>query len=131
MKEPTSTQLLYWQIYGSGGYSGPWYLDSYKRQYDISVTPDNSRVLVTIIGDDDQFAGLQIIEPKNNNVSHFVELPIAYKVEITADSTKAYVAENQYVHPVDILGYQALRAVYIGKQVRGMAGAYRARSVQI
>ncbi|NQX48403.1 beta-propeller fold lactonase family protein [Paenibacillus tritici] len=131
MKEPTSTQMPYWRIYGSGGYYGPWYLDSYKRQYDISVTPDNSRVLVTIIGDDDQFAGLQIIEPKNNNVSHFVELPIAYKVEITADSTKAYVAENQYVHPVDILGYQALRAVYIGKQVRGMAGAYRARSVQI
>lgn len=131
MKDPTSTQLLYCRPSSTNGFTGPWYLDSYKRQYDIAVTPDNSRVLLTIIGDDDQFAGLQIIQPKNNNVSQLVELPIAYRVEITADSAKAYVAENQYVHPVDILNHQALKAVYIGKQVRGMAGAYRTRSLKI
>ncbi len=109
-------------------YAGPWYLPSHRGQYQLAFTPDLSKVCVTIIGDDDQFPGLQIIETGNNDAPHFVEVPVAFKLAITPDSTKAYVTEHQYVHPVNLLTYTAENAVLIGKNVESLVSAYTLRS---
>nr|WP_246553637.1 beta-propeller fold lactonase family protein [Paenibacillus tritici] len=127
MKNPSSNELVKIRIWGEG-HEGPWYLPSYKGERHIALTPDQSKVCVTIAGDDDQFPGLQIIETGNNDTSHFVELPVALQVAITPDSTKAYVSEHQYVHPVNLLTYSAGNSINIGGNVQGIAAAYSSRS---
>lgn len=127
MKEPASNELVKIRLWG-GSYDGPWYLPSYRGQRDIALTPDQSKVCVTIVGDDDQFPGLQIIDTGNMDAHPLVELPVALQIAITPDSTKAYVSEQQYVHPVNLLTYSADNSVYIGGSVQGIAAAYSRRS---
>ncbi|MEK4518553.1 hypothetical protein NSS64_25025 [Paenibacillus sp. FSL H8-0122] len=106
---------------------------SYKGQNKIRVSPDQSRVCVTITANDDQFAGLQIISIDAQSLdisSVFVRLPVANDLAITYDGTKAYVAEIEYVHPVDLMNPSASTSIHLGisSKVKGIAGAYRSQS---
>lgn len=112
----------------STGMAGPYYIDSYKGQNDIDVSTDSRKVGVIIEASDDQFAGLQIIEPYNNNLSHFVRIPVAHQVVITPDSLQAFITEEQYVTPVDLVTYTKGEAISIGGKVYGMAVSYRTQS---
>lgn len=112
----------------STGFAGPNYLDSYKGQNDIDVSTDSQKVCIIIEASDDQFAGLQIIEPYNNYLSHFVKIPVAHQVVITPDSLQAFITEEHYVTPVDLVTYTKGEAISVGGKVYGMAVSYRTQS---
>lgn len=101
---------------------------SYKGQQQVVASPDQLRICITVAGSDDQFAGLQIIEPENNNTSHFVQLPVARAVAITANSAIAYVSEHRYVHPVNLQTFKPLPAIGVNGLVQTLLAAYRLQS---
>ncbi|NQX48398.1 hypothetical protein HQN87_24005 [Paenibacillus tritici] len=126
IQAPPSTKIMFAGI--STGFAGPNYLDGYKGQNDIDVSSDSQKICIVIEASDDQFAGLQIIEPYNGALSHFVRIPVAHQVVITPDSLQAFVTEEQYVTPVDLVTYTKGEAISIGGKVYGMAVSYRTQS---
>ncbi len=122
----SSTQVMRAGI--SSGFAGPYFTSSYKGQNDIAVSPDYQKVCVIIEASDDQFAGLQIIEPFNDQHSSFVRMPVAHQVVITPDSLQAYITEEQYVTPVDLVTYTKGEAIFIAGKVYGMALSYVTQS---
>ncbi len=101
---------------------------SYKGQNQIAASPDQLRVCITVVASDDEFAGLQIIEPEHANASHFIRLPIARDVAITANSAKAYVSEHRYVHPVNLQTFTETPAILVNGLVQNILAAYRLQS---
>lgn len=117
------------KLYEGGSYAGPWSYKSYTGQSHIAMSPDYSRVCIIIEAHDDVWAGLQIIDTERDDDFHFVELPVAHKSVITSDSSLAFVLENQYVHPVDIINYTApYDAIYIGGKVNDLVAAYQLKT---
>lgn len=101
---------------------------SYKGQNQVVASADQLRICITVAASDDQFAGLQIIEPENNNTSHFVRLPVAREVAITANSAVAYVSEHRYVHPVNLQTFTEMQAIAVDGLVQTLLAAYRLQS---
>lgn len=100
----------------------------YKGQNQVVASPDQLRICITVAASDDQFAGLHIIEPENNNASHFVRLPVAREVAITANSAIAYVSEHRYVHPVNLQTFTEMQAISVDGLVQTILAAYRLQS---
>lgn len=98
----------------------------HKNQSQIVLSPDESVIVVTIVGDDQNY-GLQIVDPADDT-SRFVPLPLADRVIITPDSRKAYVSGNRQLHPIDLKSAVALPTVDLQGLYCGMAAAYRTQS---
>jgi hypothetical protein len=104
----------------------PWLLGSHKGQNQMVLSGDQMRLCVTIVGDGNQDSGLQILETTNNDHAHFVRLPLAEKVTVTASSDKAFVSGGGSIYPVDIINYtQAGPAISWNGTVGGLAAVYR------
>lgn len=106
---------------------------SYKGQNKIRVSPDQSRVCITITANDDQFAGLQVISIDSQSLdisSTFIRLPVANDLAITYDGTKAYVTEIEYVHPINLASSSSSESIHFGNssRMKGIVGAYRTQS---
>lgn len=127
-----------------GGVTGTHLPDTDSRtgQNKIQAAPDHSRVCISITASDNQNSGLQIIDFINQQGellvqthfvqidSHIVEFSAANNIAITADSTKAYVTQHEYVYPVDLILFTGGSAIHMGDytQVRDVVSAYRSRS---
>ncbi len=123
---PPSTRMILAGI--STGMDGPFYINSYEGQSDIAVSTDSQKICVIIKGENDTFSGLQIMEPFNSNTSHFVSLPAANRVVITADSLTAFVSEDQCVSPMDLINYTKAEAIPIGGRVNNLIASYTTQS---
>ncbi len=114
------------KLYDSGSYAGPWSYASFTGQSHIIMSPDYSRICISIEANGDQYAGLQIIDTDRDNELHILELPVAHKSVITSDSSLAFVLENSYVHPVDIINFtNPFESIHIGDKVNDMVAAYQ------
>ncbi|NQX48399.1 hypothetical protein HQN87_24010 [Paenibacillus tritici] len=120
-----STSRGRFRVYDNSNYVGPWNYASFTGQSHIVASPDYSRICISIEANDDQFAGLQIIDTERDSDLHFIEIPVAHKSVITSDSSLAYVMENSYVHPVDIIRFIPFESIYIGGKVHDMVAAYQ------
>jgi YVTN family beta-propeller protein len=112
----------------SSGFTGPHFIESYKGQRIIAGSPDQRKICITIAGEHDQRPGLHIIEPQEEQTSHFVELQSAYDVGITEDSSKAFVTGDNSLTPVDLASYMREEPIAVEGRIRGIAACYRTQS---
>lgn len=112
----------------SSGLGGPHFIESYKGQRMIAVSPDQSKICIAIEGGHDQRPGLQIIEPQEEHTSHFVELQSAYDVGITEDSSKAFIVGDHSLTPLDLASYTQEEPIAVGGKIQGIAACYRTQS---
>ena len=121
-----STGILHAEI--SSGLAGPHFIESYKGQRIIAVSPDQRKICITIEGEHNQRPGLQIIDPQEEHTSHFVELLSANDVGITQDSSKAFVTGDRSLTPVDLASYTREEPIAVGGNIQGIAACYRTQS---
>lgn len=126
LRNSPSAGILHAEI--SSGLSGPHFIESYKGQRMIAVSPDQRRICIAIEGEHDQRPGLQIIEPEQEHTSHFVELQSAYYIGITEDSSKAFITGEHSLTPVDLASYTREEPIAVGGRIQGIAACYRTQS---
>ncbi len=102
-------------------------------QNKIRISPDQTRVCVTITAHDDVFARIIVIsvDPQTQAIStKELEIPVANDLAITYDGNKAYVIEIEYIHPVNIVTMTDSESIHFGNasKVKGIVGAYRSQS---
>lgn len=124
---PPSKQIAKLTVGANGSFSGPTYIDSHIGQNQIILSADESQILVAVVGDDDQPYGLQIIDPSNDSF-RFVQLPLANRVIVSADSRLAYVSGDRSLLPVDLVHAVPLPIIDLQGECRGMAAAYQLQS---
>lgn len=112
----------------SSGFTGPHFIESYKGQRIIAVSPDQRKICIAIEGEHDQRPGLQIIEPQEEHTSRFVELQSANDVGITQDCSKAFVAGDHSLTPIDLASYTREDPIAVGGRIQGIAACYRTQS---
>jgi YVTN family beta-propeller protein len=128
LQEYISSVINEWEVKAldqSVHYSTPLLIDSRRGQEYMALSPDQSRLCIVVNGDDDQWFGLQILDLPNGNSSYFVQFPLLYEVVITADSSKAYVSQNNTVNAVDLVAFKEGKAIRIDNgAVQKMAASY-------
>lgn len=126
IQQVTSQDQIAKSILYSDHIGAPWLLGSYKGQNQMVLSPDQQRLCLTIFGDGNQDSGLQIIETENSDQSHFVRLPLADKVTVSASSDKAFVFGSGSLYVIDIINStQVGNAIPFNGTIGGLAASYR------
>lgn len=128
LPEYITSDFYEWEVKAldqSVNYSTPLPIGSRRGQKYMALSPDQSRLCIVVTPDDDQPSGLLIIDITNENSPYFIEFSLLYEVVITADSSKAYISQNNTVIAVDLDTFKTVKALPITNgAVQKMAASY-------